>query len=347
MTSEPRRLPKWTKVFLPNKDVAVTPILISINVIVWLLMLASGVDWFNPTPQDVYRWGATESEAIRHGEYWRLLVSNYLHAGILHIGVNMLSLNNIGRGLEQFIGKWRFAILYTVTGIFASAVSVWWHTDVVGVGASGAIVGIVGVLTALLTTNLIERTARFKMLRSIGISLLLMIAIGMNAGIDNAAHFGGLLAGLLGGYFIFPEVRKWYYERKQKYIGLIAAAIVIVAGTVILATHASASSGRTVNQMMEEFWLKDNFAQQKFNTRDWYDIDSIQVHIIPIYENGLRQLDTIESLDLNDQAAEQFRRTRVYMNSKLNFYRFMFMNEDSAIKWLQLSDTAEKRILKP
>lgn len=350
-----QRFPRWLETFIPTKEVAVTPILISANVIVWLIMIATGVSPFMPTVDDVLKWGANSSEAIGDGQYWRLWTSNYLHYGLLHLAVNMLSLNNVGRLLERFIGKWRFALLYTITGIFASSVSIWWNKYSVGVGASGAILGIVGVLTAILTTNLIDKSVRWQMLRSIGFSILLMLLIGLNANIDNAAHLGGLLAGAIGGYFIYPELKSHYYQRKNNYVGLMASVLVISGGSVFFVMKADADTGRTVQQIMEDFSQHEQVALTGFESHQFSTPESIEKNVITVYERGLKQLDTIMQMPLNDMAIKQMDRTRTYMNSRITYFRYVAKASqqegspfaDSAAIWLKKSEEALNAIYAP
>jgi rhomboid protease GluP len=280
---------------------------------------------YSPSVEDAMRWGGNYAEAVTQGEYWRLWTSNYLHYGILHLAVNMLSLNNIGRMLERFIGKWRFAMLYTVTGIFASAVSIWWNQNSVGVGASGAILGIVGVLAALCTTNLIEKAARVQMLKSIGISILLMLAIGLNAGIDNAAHLGGLLAGAIGGYFIYPELRAFYYQHKTQFWGMIAACLLIAGGSgyFVFAT-AGKTADRTAQEIMEDLLINDYAAQRWLSDQTTRPSEQeLRTNLVAVYERGLIQMDSIDERTLNEQTAELNRRLRGYIQSRLNQSEFL------------------------
>lgn len=345
-----RSLPRWTSTFIPNKDVSVTPLIISANVVVWLAMIATGISPYMPTPEDVLRWGANSTQAVTDGEYWRLWTSNYLHYGFLHLGVNMLSLHNVGRMLERFIGKWRFAMLYTVTGIFASAVSIWWNAFGVGVGASGAILGIVGVLTALLTTNLIDKAVRMQMLRSIGFSILLMLLIGLNASIDNAAHIGGLLSGAIGGYFIYPELRTHYYEHKTQYRGLIAALILIAGGTGFFVMKADRGNIRSVEQIMNDFADREQHALQQFDNSAYQTPQKIEDSVVSVYERGLKQLDTIGEMPLNDLAEKQVAKTRIYMQARINYFRFVAraMREphyqDSAAYWHTKTEEAFRNL---
>jgi rhomboid protease GluP len=318
MSSSSSALPRWAYTFIPNKDVKVTPIILSLNVIIWLLMIANGISPIFPGTEDVMKWGATSTDAVTHGEYWRLWTSNYLHYGIIHLGVNMLSLNNVGRMLEQFIGWWRFALLYTISGICASAVSIWWNPYAVGVGASGAIVGLVGILLAILTTNLIEKSVRMKMLRSIAISAGLMVVIGMQANVDNAAHLGGLVAGMIGGYCIFPELKAHYYQRKKQFLGSVAALLVISGIIIWLVIHATAP--RTPNQMMDDFNARQTEAINHFKAGEYNTPKAIDQNMIELYKFGIRQMDTIDDVVSNPDAVTYFKRVRGYFNAQLDYF---------------------------
>ncbi len=313
-------LPRWAYTFIPNKDVKATPIILSANVIIWVIMIITGVSPMLPGTEDALKWGATSTDYVTGGEYWRLFTSNYVHYGIIHLAVNMLSLNNIGRMLEQFIGSWRFALLYTFTGICGSAVSIWWNPYGVGAGASGAILGIVGVLLAILTTNLIEKTVRMKMLRSMAISAGLMILIGLQANIDNAAHLGGLGAGMIGGYFIFPELKAHYYQRKKQFIGLIASLLLIAGATGWFVMNAKSSPIRTPNQIMEDFGQREFVALSNFESGKFKTAEEIDKNLIELYKYGNRQLDTIGELIANPDVVPYFQRVRVYMNAQIDYF---------------------------
>ena len=121
--------------------------------------------------------------------------------------MNMYALVYIGLLLEPYLGKTRLAVAYVLSGAAGGATSVFWHEVVVSAGASGAIFGLYGVFLAMLTTNLMEKSARKSLLISIGVFVFYNLANGMKAGIDNAAHIGGLISGLLIGYAYYPELK--------------------------------------------------------------------------------------------------------------------------------------------
>ena len=113
-------------------------------------LVASGVDPVNPTVYSIHYFGGNFGpDILIKGEYWRLLTSNYIHIGFIHLLFNMWCLYSIGLELEKFIGSQYFIIIYLVTGISGSIASCFINYNIVGAGASGAIFGISGALLAI------------------------------------------------------------------------------------------------------------------------------------------------------------------------------------------------------
>jgi rhomboid protease GluP len=193
--------------FIPRRDFFATPLLLDISVVVYILMVATGVHFMEPSTDDLLAWGANWRSITLAGEWWRLLTSCFVHIGILHLLLNMYALVMIGVHLEPLLGRWRVLALYALTGIGASMTSLWWHDSTVSAGASGAIFGLYGVFLALLTTNLIHKDVHQQLLSSIGIFVVYNLVYGMKGGIDNAAHIGGLVSGLLFGFALYPSLR--------------------------------------------------------------------------------------------------------------------------------------------
>jgi rhomboid protease GluP len=181
----------------------VTYALIAINVLVYLAMVATGVSFMNPTPLDVFRWGGDFGPAtVGAHQWWRLLTSMFLHFGIIHIGFNMYVLYQIGPFIETIFGRLRYLLIYFIAGLAGSFVSVSFHPDSVGAGASGAIFGLYGAVFGFL---LLERKsllpgAANSIAKSAGIFVLYNVVYGaMQRNTDLTAHFGGLIGGFLAG----------------------------------------------------------------------------------------------------------------------------------------------------
>ena len=154
-------------------------------------------------------WGLGGEPTIRLGmslpirfvvglnQWWRLVTAMFLHGGLLHIGLNMMSLYQLGPIVEEVYGSARYLFVYVLCGAFGFLCSS--YTNHYSLGASGALLGLVGVLLALTY----KRGGGFMMqLRTQLISSTVMLfAIGIFGGfaIDNWAHGGGLAAGFLVG----------------------------------------------------------------------------------------------------------------------------------------------------
>jgi membrane associated rhomboid family serine protease/Flp pilus assembly protein TadD len=188
----------------------ITQALIGLCVLLYLAMVVRGVSPFNPSVPQLIQWGANNGPLTLGGQWWRLLSSMFLHGGILHLGLNMWCLWNLGFLGERFYGRARFIGLYLVSGIGGGLASLAWHPNVVGVGASGAIFGVAGGLIATfylgrlnLASSGLKSTLR-SLVSFAGYNLLFG-AVG--SGIDNAAHIGGLLTGLIFGALVAYDIR--------------------------------------------------------------------------------------------------------------------------------------------
>lgn len=144
--------------------------------------------------------GANETAHVLAGQWWRLLASLFLHSGVLHLLMNGWALYQLGSLFERWVGAGRMLTVYFASGIAGSVASLFW-TRGLSVGASGAIFGVLG---ALITFLLRRRSLLLPYARSLLGQLVMWAVINIALGfsiafIDNAAHLGGLAAGLLLG----------------------------------------------------------------------------------------------------------------------------------------------------
>lgn len=193
--------------FLPREGFYITPLIIDLNLIVFIIMVFAGLGFVSFSGGDLLKWGADFRPAIDKGEYWRLVTNMFLHGGVMHILFNMYGLLFVGIFLEPVIGTTKYIVAYFITGLAASLASVWWHPATVSVGASGAIFGMYGVFLALLTTNLFPSKFKKSFLISTSVFVGYNLLFGLTGGIDNAAHIGGLISGLLLGYIMYPTIK--------------------------------------------------------------------------------------------------------------------------------------------
>lgn len=213
----------YLQIFIPTKDYFFTPIVIFLNIIVFLLMAIDGTSIIAPAAEDLIQWGANERSLTLNGELWRLFSCIFVHIGIIHLIMNLYALIFIGSLLEPIIGKYRFIIGYMISGFVASTASLWWNTFALSAGASGAIFGLFGIFLALLTTNYLDKAIRKSMLTYILIYIGLNLITGMKEGIDAAAHLGGLISGFAIGYaFYYGLINKESKELNYWILGVVS-----------------------------------------------------------------------------------------------------------------------------
>jgi len=226
---------------------AVTTVLLIINILVFGVSVVATLQagqgkglslLWGLDGEVLYRLGALWTPAIVAGEYYRLVTAMFLHGGLIHIGFNMMVLMDVGPIVEEVYGSARYLFLYTATGIAGfifSAFTPFRHVAL-GVGASGAILGLVGLMIAITTRR---GGAAMQALRSRLISWVVTIFVFgfLMSGIDNWAHGGGLISGfLLGKVFADREPMNPSELKVANILGWIAA-LVILASFVFMILH--------------------------------------------------------------------------------------------------------------
>jgi rhomboid protease GluP len=183
------------------------------------------------------RFGALWTPAVREGQLYRLVTAMFLHGGLIHIGFNMMILMDIGPVVEEVYGSARYLFLYTATGIVGylfTTFSPFRSYPVQSVGASGAILGIVGLMIAITTRR---GGASMQALRSRLISWIVSIfVLGFFLRIvDNSAHLGGLASGfLLGKVFADREPMNAGEVKRAYTLGWIAALVILASFTFMI-----------------------------------------------------------------------------------------------------------------
>ena len=183
----------------------------------------------------VYRLGASFGPAIflLH-EWWRLVTAMFLHGGLIHIGFNMMALMQFGPALEELYGSPRYLFLYVVTGMFGFLVSAWLGNY--SLGASGALLGLVGVMLAITSKRggAFMRDLRARLISSVAILFLLGFS---GVGIDNYAHGGGLALGFVLGKLFVDRKPMNNKEVRTAYARGWLAGIVVIASFVLMFMH--------------------------------------------------------------------------------------------------------------
>ena len=211
----------------------VTRALIVINVIVFLAETATGVrlGGCSGSCGTVWYHGVLFGPSIAHQhEFWRILTGGFLHDGVLHIGVNMLSLYFVGSALEPIVGRANFGAIYLVSLLAGSFGALLFQPQVPTVGASGAIFGIFGALIVVAYHRGVPIWQS-----GLGFFLVLNLFFSLTfAGISIGGHLGGLIAGALCGEMVI-QWRERRHRPALAYTGFAVLAIAAVAGAIAVA----------------------------------------------------------------------------------------------------------------
>lgn len=211
----------YEKTFKPKKPI-ITQILITLCVLMFIVgVLIDGFSAFRElSVETAERLGATGTIFLKNGELWRLITHMFLHLSLIHLFLNMYSLYILGVQTETFLGKWKFLIIYLVSGIcgalFSGIIS---GENIISVGASGAIFGLAG---ALLYFGYHYRTYLGAAIKNQILPIIILnLIIGFAPGIDGSAHLGGLIGGFLTTMALGIDGRSKTYEKVNGWICLL------------------------------------------------------------------------------------------------------------------------------
>lgn len=209
---------KVAKIFDKKKPI-ITYAIMAICVIVFALMYILG----NGSLDNItlLRFGANLDVLTKNGEYFRLITCAFLHIGVVHLIFNMYALYIIGPQVESFFGKIKYLSIYLISAVSASILSLVFNENTISAGGSGAIFGLLG---ALLYFGYHYRVYLGNAVRSQIIPIIIInLLFGFTmTGIDNAAHIGGLIGGVLASMALgVPEKS----NKTEKLNGLIVLAI--------------------------------------------------------------------------------------------------------------------------
>ena len=315
----------FASIFIPRPQYFITPIIIDINILVFVLMVISGVSFFEPSTKDLIAWGANLRGITLSGQSWRLITNTFLHIGVFHIVLNMYALLYIGLLLEPYLGRIKFATAYLLTGIVASLTSIYWHSNTVSAGASGAIFGMYGVFLALLTTNFIDKSARKPLLISIGVFVLFNLMNGMKGGIYNAAHIGGLTSGLIIGYSFYPSLKR-PSVLKLEYVTIALLAIVVLSSSFIVYNKIPNDFAK-YDADMKDFAGNEAIALSVFKLGEGASKDDIITALrekgIVNWNKNLLIVNDMDKLDLPSEFAVRDYKLKQYCNLRIRSYGYI------------------------
>jgi membrane associated rhomboid family serine protease len=178
------------------------------------------------------RLGAKFGPFIFFGhQWWRLVTAIFLHGGLLHIGMNLWCLFDLGPEVESLFSTPKFIVLYLFTGVFGFVISLFWSPGGLSIGASGSIVGLIGILIgASYHHGTLGKDYRRRLWFWVA---YIVIFIFLPIPVDNAAHMGGLVSGLALGYFI-AEGEPATRGEETLWNTLALVSVLIIAGSFAL-----------------------------------------------------------------------------------------------------------------
>jgi membrane associated rhomboid family serine protease len=216
---------------LPRAGFSVTQALIVVNVIVFIVEVASGSTVGGVQRGTVLLKGGLDGPDItHHHQYYRLLTAGFLHYSLLHIAFNMFFLYIMGQMLEPAIGRLNFVAVYFASLFAGSFGALLFQPDALTAGASGACFGVFGALIV------VARDRGISIWRSgLGPTLLINAVFGLSvAGISIGGHLGGLIGGGLCGWVILQLAEKRRMEAAAL-AGCLAIAVVSIAAAIAVA----------------------------------------------------------------------------------------------------------------
>ena len=216
------------RVSYEGQGALVTKILIGINVLVFMLNLAQGSSLTQVSGSLFVRGALYVPGGLDQGEWYRLITAAFLHASIIHLGMNMLVLWFIGGPVEQAIGRGRFLAVYIVSGLAGSAGAIIFSPNVVTVGASGAIFGILGAALVLEAQR--SYVLGGQALGLIAVNLVFTFAI---PNISIGGHVGGLIGGALSMLALSRLGRTHAIYGRPGLLGIAGVVAVGVASVLV------------------------------------------------------------------------------------------------------------------
>ncbi len=239
-----------------------TYILVGINCLVFIAMVLRGVPIFNPNGNQLMHWGANNAGAVLYyGDWWRIVTAMFVHAGLIHLATNMWCLWNLGLLGEPLIGPIGVLAAYIFSGAAGNLLSIgaaMAFSDASrtggppGVGASGAVFGLAGVLIVLLRSpRLPVPPKELSGLRRYVLYFALInfvigfgsSAVGSSVRIDNMAHLGGFIGGILFALPLVPLLgspRALFFFRRRVAVGMMLGLLILFGFYLSNAFPASA-----------------------------------------------------------------------------------------------------------
>lgn len=312
-------------VFRPVSGYYITPVIIGLNVIIYLLLalvtLYQGGAWWMIDTGLLEAFGANYKEVTLFGQPWRLLSAAFLHADLLHLFFNMYGIMICGVYLEPLLGKWRYLLLYLSCAIVSGLGSLWWYDITPSIGASGAMFGLFGFILMLLLRRLLPPGERRALLISIGIYIILRLSLVFFTNrIDHAAHISGMICGMLMALLLYPGLIDPSRRATSTRVATSAILALILAVYFTLPRDVSIYIAK-----VETLGYNFTMAQGSYSVvseearKKW-----LRNFGIYYMDENLRIMDEIDSLSLSRDARERNRIMRRLFVTQRNMFAYSY-----------------------
>lgn len=290
----------------------VTNLLVALNVAVFILMGFLGAGWLEATNLMPYiLYGANNGGATTDGEWWRLVTCMFMHYGVIHLAMNMWALFQTGHLLERLLGRALYTLVYLGSGIIAGFASIFWNGDRIwSAGASGAVFGVYGALLGymLREKHALPRSVFQPIIKSTlffaGYNVLYGLA---HPRIDNSAHVGGFLSGIVLGWLIAlpvdPAARARLVGPRLR-LGLVVTGVAIVAGILLTPRYDYRVKDELAwSAANKEFYTREeSLARQTTTAIAELELDRntgaharwLATELVPFYEDWARRITGLE-----------------------------------------------------
>lgn len=218
--------------------------------------------WGHGEPVSVAsRMGAEIPSRVLAGEWWRLLSATLLHVGVVHLAMNMLAFLAFGTFLERVIGGARYLILYILSGLGGSLLSLTRQSDVPGLGASGGIWGlmIAGAVMVTWRPAMLPPRLAIQLRRRAWTPVVLNGLISLAPGIDLRAHLGG---GITGALLLLWFTRSWAPSTLPSASRMTRIAAVLLAAILAVSAASAFIAGKPWDLALRESALRATHARR-------------------------------------------------------------------------------------
>lgn len=323
------------------RSVFFTKIFLIINILIFFAVAWASEDLSTANVEVLRYLGGNIGDKVFSGEEWRIVSSIFMHGGFFHLFMNMLALCVIGGIAERLLGNFSYILLYLFSGVIGALFSLYSHAGiVVGVGASGAIAGLFGVLVMFALQKKIPKFIAKNILVNAVFIIAVNAMIGLSVPqVDNSAHLGGFLTGFLMTFFISQDIRN--VNKLKRNCSAILVSLIACTGILF-----SWNTVKETNQANEFPILGLNSAIEHFNEIETRNMASIKKLIFRFQREEVSKQDALIILKKNhvdviadasgilDNAVNEFaeEKIKLYTEVYFNYYRQYFKQIENYFK---------------